>query len=514
MVRRFDDDPELVVAAQSGDADAFTTLFRRWFDPCADVARRIVHDEETAAEVAQETFLVAWRQLGTLRDPSAFGGWVLRTTRNKALNRLERERHSVAVDQDEDPVLSQLEAVDDVHGEVAAADQQALVWAASAALGERDASVLDLHLRHGLDIPEIATALDITPNNAHQVVFRMKGKLAGAIRAWVLYKGGDPACPELARALRAADVTAFSAVAVKAIDRHVSTCEDCTRRQAAVLAPEAMFAAVPLLPMAGMLRERVVSSLRTEGVPLGPDAAVPANAPGGGQSGGSPQGSTATEAADLPTTAVEGGPAAAAPPTAAVVARPAPDGDDTEVAAARSGPRRLLVVALAVAVVALLVGGLLALRSDDDGTDVATIATDVDTTVRRSDTSVPTATSIPPAVLVPDPAPTTTRAPVTTPPVVPPPVLPPVTPPPVVGPQILTFTATSTGTCAAGGFSFTLVWSTADATSVSIAPSAPLTNGVPVTGGPQGTALGCALTPGSTWTLTATGPGGTATATD
>src|SRR6478735_5732635 len=188
MVRRFDDDPELVVAAQSGDADAFTTLFRRWFDPCADVARRIVRDEETAAEVAQETFLVAWRQLGTLRDPSAFGGWVLRTTRNKALNRLERERHSVAVDQDEDPVLSQLEAVDDVHGEVAAADQQALVWAASAALGERD-----------------ATALDLTPNNAHQVVFRMKGKLAGAIRAWVLYKGGDPACPELADALRAAD---------------------------------------------------------------------------------------------------------------------------------------------------------------------------------------------------------------------------------------------------------------------------------------------------------------------
>src|SRR6478609_3939109 len=164
MVRRFDDDPELVVAAQSGDADAFTTLFRRWFDPCADVARRIVHDEETAAEVAQETFLVAWRQLGTLRDPGAFGGWVLRTTRNKALNRLERERRSIAVDQDEDPVLADLEAGDDVAGDADALDQQRLVWAASAALGERDASVLDLHLRHGLDAGEIAAALDVTTN--------------------------------------------------------------------------------------------------------------------------------------------------------------------------------------------------------------------------------------------------------------------------------------------------------------------------------------------------------------
>ena len=51
--RRYDDDPELVLAARAGDGGAFTTLFQRWFDPCVEVARRIVHDPETAAEVAQ-----------------------------------------------------------------------------------------------------------------------------------------------------------------------------------------------------------------------------------------------------------------------------------------------------------------------------------------------------------------------------------------------------------------------------------------------------------------------------
>ncbi len=157
MSRRYDDDPDLVLAAQARrPGDAFTTLFQRWFDPCFDVARRIVHNDDTAAEVAQETFLVAWRQLDTLRDASAFGGWVLRTSRNKALNRLERERRSMAVDQDEHPALTDLEAVGDVAGDVTANEQQQLVWAAAAALGERDASVLDLHLRHGLDAAEIA----------------------------------------------------------------------------------------------------------------------------------------------------------------------------------------------------------------------------------------------------------------------------------------------------------------------------------------------------------------------
>jgi hypothetical protein len=84
----------------------------------------------------------------------------------------------------------------------------------------------------------------------------------------------------------------------------------------------------------------------------------------------------------------------------------------------------------------------------------------------------------------------------------------------VAAPQILSFTASPNGTCAAGGFRYTLVWSTADTTSVSITPSAPLPGGQPVAGGPQGTALACALTPSATWTLVATGPGGTATATD
>lgn len=492
MARRFDDDPELVLAAQAGDQAAFTTLFRRWFDPCVDVARRIVRDEETAAEVAQETFLVAWRQLDTLRDPSAFGGWVLRTTRNKALNRLERERRSVAVDQDDDPVLSGLEAVDDVAGDVASAEQQQLVWAASAALGEREASVLDLHLRHGLDAAEIATALDITTNNAHQVLFRMKGKLAGAIRAWVLFKGGDPSCPDLARALRAAGATSFSAATVKVIDRHVADCEDCTRRQAAILAPEAMFAAVPLLPVAGLLRERVASGLRQSGVPLGPDAGA-----------GPPAGP------DDPTLA-DGGEVSDGP------AEAAPAGGPVAASGPSRGNRRLLVAAAgAVVLLAIVVGVVVAARG---GSDVdATLAEEPTTTAStevRSGTSLPPVTVpdlVPPSV-VPDPTTTTTRPPTTT---VAPPVVPPAPPPPPAAPTVLTFTATPASApgapCPPGQWSFTLSWSTTATTTVVMVPNA---GSGSVTGGPAGTGQGCALSPGATWTLTATGPGGTATATD
>lgn len=490
MQRRYDDDAQLVMAARDGDGEAFTTLFRRWFDPCVEVARRIVHDPETAAEVAQETFLVAWRQLGSLRDPASFGGWVLRTARNKALNRLDRERRSTAVDQDEHPALAGLEAVDDVVGEVAGADQQRLLWAASAALGERDASVLDLHLRHGFDASEIAEALDVTTNNAHQLLFRMKGRLATAIRAWVLYKGGDPACPDLRRALDAAGATTFSAATVKVIDRHVDDCDDCGRRRAAILAPEAMFASVPMLPVALLVRQGAAEALRDSGVPLGADAATPVEA---GESGGDPSDPTDGPDAQGPDT-----PEGPEPTEVAAVAPPGPD------------RRRVLLAALAGLVLLVGLGLFLALRGGDETAESEEAPATTEATVPRSatapSTTAPASIVAPPSTAAPAPSTTTTttRAPSTTT----------TTAPPVAAPTIISFVVTPPSApgapCQPGQWPFALSWRTSGATSVSITSPA----GVgPVAGGPFGTATGCALSPGAGWTLVATGPGGTASAT-
>ncbi|MCU0310821.1 MAG: sigma-70 family RNA polymerase sigma factor [Acidimicrobiales bacterium] len=518
MVRRYDDEASLVEAARDGDEAAFTTLFRHWFDPCFDLAQRIVHDDDTAAEVAQETFLVAWRQLATLRDPSAFGGWVLRTSRNKALNRLERERRSTPVDRDEHPALAGLEAAGDVAGEVDARAHQDLLWAAAAALGERDASVLDLHLRHGFDAAEIAEALDVTTNNAHQLLFRMKGRLATGIRAWVLFKGGDPQCEELGRVLRAAGVTSFSAATVKVVARHVDDCDECTRRQAAVLAPEAMFAAVPLLPAGAVLRDRVASALRTDGVPLGPDAArpLPSSDPeatgaseGPGQS--PPDGSPASDAVA----------AGAVAPVVAVVVDGAGDDSDPDPGSGRS--KLLAMVAIVVAL--LVLGGLAILQGgadEADGVDVAVAPVDTPAgTEPRSGTSVPGEVVAPPVEpsttavptsppSTPVPRPPVTAAPPTT--VAPPPPPPPPAPPapPVISGFRATPATTPGGACPPGQWASTLVWSTTGATGVSIVGSF----GGPALAGPvSGSLVACAPTPGATWTLTATGPGGQAEAT-
>jgi len=132
-------------------------------------------------------FLGAWRDLASLRDPDAFGGWVLRTARNRALNRLEKERRTVALgDEATTTAVDAVAATPDAAADALAGTGADIVWAASAALGERDASILDLHLRHGMAASELAEALGVTPNNAHQLLFRLRhpAQLLRGIARW------------------------------------------------------------------------------------------------------------------------------------------------------------------------------------------------------------------------------------------------------------------------------------------------------------------------------------------
>lgn len=281
---------QLVEAARAGDQRAFGQLFDLWFDRVHDLSRRIVRDPGIAGEVAQDAFLTAWTKLGTLQDPDAFGGWLLRIARNGSLNRLAKEQRSVTLDDETMTAVTDAQAPD--HDPLAHLDQAgriALVWDAAAALGERDASVLDLHLRHGLGAAELAEELGTTPNNAHQILFTLRKRLGNSVRALVLWRAGHPTCADLRQGLAAAGLTAFGAPMVKAIDRHVDGCATCSTDRTERLSPAALFAAAPIVAAPILLKANAASALTEAGVPMSGSTAAAGTSAGtsGTGSGGS-----------------------------------------------------------------------------------------------------------------------------------------------------------------------------------------------------------------------------------
>ena len=85
------DETALIADAQHGDLDAFNTLVLRYQDTVFNAARRILGDDEPAADATQEAFLSAFRSLTSFRGGS-FKAWLLRTVTNASYDELRRRK--------------------------------------------------------------------------------------------------------------------------------------------------------------------------------------------------------------------------------------------------------------------------------------------------------------------------------------------------------------------------------------------------------------------------------------
>jgi RNA polymerase sigma-70 factor (ECF subfamily) len=71
-------DRDLVEQAQRGDREAFAILARTHGDRLMQIAQRILRDVGRAEDAVQQTLVIAWRELPSLRDPDRFDAWIQR----------------------------------------------------------------------------------------------------------------------------------------------------------------------------------------------------------------------------------------------------------------------------------------------------------------------------------------------------------------------------------------------------------------------------------------------------
>ena len=86
------DELSVVMCAIAGDDNAYGELVRRRQSGIRQLFRRLCRDPALADDLAQQTFLQAWRTLHTLKSPAAFGGWLKKLAVNVWLQRLRAER--------------------------------------------------------------------------------------------------------------------------------------------------------------------------------------------------------------------------------------------------------------------------------------------------------------------------------------------------------------------------------------------------------------------------------------
>ncbi|MHB8571646.1 MAG: RNA polymerase sigma factor [Candidatus Dormibacteria bacterium] len=216
-------DEELVAASQRGDVAAFEKLFELHRTAVFSAVWRIVRDRELAEDITQDTFLKVFTRLGQLRDGASFRSWLHRVATNLALNQWRRTRVLAT----EEEAIESGDWRRDPYVAVARAQARDLFRAAMERLSPRYRRVLALRLVHELDYPELARRLDVTPSNAHVLVFRAKARLRQEYRKLLAERPAGGPCLSVNRLHRLLEGR-VTGVDREQLEAHVLTCPICS----------------------------------------------------------------------------------------------------------------------------------------------------------------------------------------------------------------------------------------------------------------------------------------------
>jgi RNA polymerase sigma-70 factor, ECF subfamily len=157
-------DEELVALSQGGDLDSFNQLVLRWERPIYALAYRVIGREEDARDVAQETFLRAFRALKGFKGQAKFSSWLYRITLNLCRDWIRREKRTPIAVAPEGVDLVELageetpsESIEEL---IARRQLGRAVSKAMALLPDEQRTAIILKEYHGLTFQEIAELLD------------------------------------------------------------------------------------------------------------------------------------------------------------------------------------------------------------------------------------------------------------------------------------------------------------------------------------------------------------------
>ena len=172
----------------AGDESAFDAIFRIWYAPLVRVATYLLHDPGTAEEIVQDVLLEVWRRRETLAFEQEPRRYLMRATRNRALNHV---RHSAVAARAAARDISDESHAATAPAIVQAAELEVAITQAVATLPTRCRAVFELSRRHHMSYVQIAEALDIAPKTVENQMGKALRMLRVALAEWLPGNDGE-----------------------------------------------------------------------------------------------------------------------------------------------------------------------------------------------------------------------------------------------------------------------------------------------------------------------------------
>jgi RNA polymerase sigma factor (sigma-70 family) len=171
-------DETLIQQAIGGRQSAFAMLVKRYEKYVFTLALRFVRNREDAHEVAQDSFLRAFRYLADFRGECKFTTWLYKITYSTALNHLRKVNPTiVSLDDEEKPIRLPDQGSPDASFALESGDRNASLQRAIGQLSPDDAGIITLFYLYEQSLEEICQIMELTMTNAKTKLCRARQRL-------------------------------------------------------------------------------------------------------------------------------------------------------------------------------------------------------------------------------------------------------------------------------------------------------------------------------------------------
>ena len=179
-----DVDALLVDRARRGDNAAFEMLVVKYQRRIERLIARMVRDADLVQDVAQETFIRAYRAMPQFRGESAFYTWLYRIAFNTAISSARRKKTHASIEQCRESVGLEPLGRDEAPTEGIERDERAVqVRSALASLPHDYRVVVVLREIDGCDYEQISEILDVPVGTVRSRLHRARLQLKDHLKA-------------------------------------------------------------------------------------------------------------------------------------------------------------------------------------------------------------------------------------------------------------------------------------------------------------------------------------------
>ena len=165
-----------------GDANAFSALVERYQNLVYTVVYRMIRNKEEAEEVAQDTFVKAYKSLSKYRGEAKFSTWLYTIAYRKSLDAIKKNKRFVSTELIEEISEGEVGMVYDALSYLQDKERKQIISNSILKLPEEEAAIITLYYFEEKSVKEIKEIVGLTEDNIKIKLYRSRKKLYSILK--------------------------------------------------------------------------------------------------------------------------------------------------------------------------------------------------------------------------------------------------------------------------------------------------------------------------------------------